>query len=131
MRKEELLETGILPKVPGLFDDSVPQPDAILLSHAHEDHTGLIQHSQPGIPVYAGVGTSKMMLAGSKFARQPRLPRDRHHELTAGQTIQIGEFTVTVFSVDHSIYGAQAFLIEADGKAVLYSGDLRLHGPHC
>lgn len=128
MRKEELIETGILPKVPGLFDDTVPQPDAILLSHAHEDHTGLIQHSQPGIPIYAGVGTSKMMLAGSKFARQPRLPRDRHRELTSGQTIQIGEFNVTVFSVDHSIYGSQAFLIEADGKTVLYSGDLRLHG---
>jgi ribonuclease J len=33
-----------------------------------------------------------------------------------------------VFSVDHSIYGAQAFLIESEGKSVLYSGDLRLHG---
>lgn len=125
---DELSRSGILPIIPGLFDESGTRPDAILLSHAHEDHTGLIRHSQPGIPIYAGVGTSKMMLAGSKFAGQPRLPRDRHRDLPSGQTIQIGDFAVTVFSVDHSIFGSQAFLIEAEGQSILYSGDLRLHG---
>jgi ribonuclease J len=124
---EELRESGIIPNVPGLFEDG-PSVDAILLSHAHEDHTGLIRHSKPDIPIYASVGTSKMMLAGAKFAGQPALPRDRHRELTSGQPVQIGEFIATSFSVDHSIYGSQAFLIEADGKNVLYSGDLRLHG---
>lgn len=124
---EELRSSGVLPPVPGLFDDS-PAPDGILLSHAHEDHTGLLRHSKPDIPIYASVGTSKMMLAGSKFAGQPPLPRERHRELHAGQPVQIGEFVVTPFSVDHSIYGSQAFLIEAEGKTVLYSGDLRLHG---
>lgn len=124
---EELRQAGVLPSVPGLFDDG-PTVDAILLSHAHEDHTGLIQHSKPDIPIYASVGTSKMMLAGAKFAGQPALPRERHRELTSEQPVTIGEFTVTPYSVDHSIYGSQAFLIEAEGKTVLYSGDLRLHG---
>ena len=125
---EELRKAGILPNVPGLFDETGPRPDAILLSHAHEDHTGLLRHTQAEIPIYASVGTSKMMLAGAKFAGQPSLPRERHREIHAGQPVQIGDFRATAFSVDHSIFGAQAFLIEAEGKTVLYSGDLRMHG---
>ena len=125
--KKELLDSGILPKVSGLFTDGT-QPDAILLSHAHEDHTGLLCHTATEIPIYSSKGTSKMMNAGAKFALQPVLPRKRHRELRSGMPVQIGDFTVTAYSVDHSIYGAQAFLIEAGDKKVLYSGDLRMHG---
>ena len=123
----ELAEVGILPQIPGVFVEG-PQPNAVLLSHAHEDHTGLIRHLQSGIPIYAGKGTSKMMNAGSFFANQPNLPRKRPEELKPLVPTTIGEFQVTPFNVDHSIYGAMAFLIEAGGKTVLYSGDLRLHG---
>ncbi len=36
--------------------------------------------------------------------------------------------TITAFPVDHSAFDSMAFLIEAEGKRILYSGDLRLHG---
>ena len=124
---DELLEAEILPNVPGLFTEG-PAPDAILLSHAHMDHTGFLGHTRPEIPVHATTGTSKMMSAGGIFARQVEIPKERHRKLVPGKTTRIGDLQVTTFSVDHSVYGSAAFLIEGDSKTILYSGDIRLHG---
>ena len=127
MSKEDLLAEGILPKVEGLFVDG-PSPDAILLSHAHLDHTGLLSHVGATIPIIASRGTSKMMLAGGIFAGQVSIPRDQFREIKPEQPAKVGAFTVTAFAVDHSIFGCLAYLIEADGKSILYTGDIRLHG---
>jgi len=126
--RDELIADGTIRPVPGLFTDDGPAPNAILLSHAHLDHTGLLQHSRPEIPIYATTGTSKMMLAGGVFANRPKLDRDRHRPTKSGVAFRVGEFTVTPYSVDHSTFGCLAFLLEAGGKTLLYSGDLRTHG---
>ncbi len=123
----ELLADGTLPKVAGLFDDG-PKPDAIFLSHSHLDHAGLLHLSHADIPIYATKGTSKMMLAGSVFAGGPGLARVRHRVIHPGNAIAIRDITVTPLAVDHSTFGSVAFLIEAGGKTLLYSGDLRNHG---
>jgi len=124
----ELLELKILPRVSGLFDNSAPAPDAILLSHAHLDHSGLLQFARPEIPVYLSKGTSKMLLAGSIFAAQPGLERERCQIFEPESPFRVGDFQVTANPVDHSAFDSMAFLIEAEGKTILYSGDLRLHG---
>jgi ribonuclease J len=41
---------------------------------------------------------------------------------------RFGALTVRPHEVDHSVYGAQAYLIEADGATVAYTGDIRFHG---
>jgi len=123
----ELLSCGVLPKVRGLFEEA-PGPQAILLSHAHLDHVGLLQHSRPEIPVYASKGTSKMMLAGALFAGRNELPRERHREIRSGVPFQVGDIRVTPFSVDHSIFDSVAFQVETEGRSLLYSGDIRTHG---
>lgn len=127
MAKKELLAEGILPKVEGLFVDG-PSPDAVLLSHAHSDHTAGLSHVGATIPIVASRGTSKMMLAGGIFAGQVSIPRDQFREIKPEQPTTVGAFTVTAFAVDHSIFGCLAYLIEADGKSILYTGDIRLHG---
>lgn len=124
---EDLITAKVAPNVPGLFIEG-DAPDAILLSHSHLDHSGLLHLTRPEIPIYATSGTSKMMLAGAVFSRQKELDRNRHREVKAQQSFRVGEMQITPFAVDHSSFGSVAYLVEAEGKSLLYSGDLRKHG---
>jgi len=116
-----------LPAVPGLFYAG-PRVHGVLLSHAHGDHAGLIENIGNDIPIFCSQGTSKMLLAGSIFAGQPKLDRSRSRLLEHRKPRRIGDLTVTAFPVDHSAFDSVALLLEAEGKRLLYSGDLRLHG---
>jgi len=120
-------EREIDPVIKAVFDKS-PRVDAIFVSHAHQDHTGLLNQTPKEVPIYLGEGTGKMMMVAGLYAGQDKLPQQRGHPLPDGEPVVIGDITVTAYPVDHSVFGAQALLVEADGKRVLYSGDLRLHG---
>jgi len=125
---EELKAEKVIPSIPGLFDTDHPAPDGVLLSHAHLDHAGMLHLSRPTVPIFTTSGTSKMMLAAAVFAGQKQLDRSRFREVEKQEPIQIGDCRVTPLAVDHSIFGSVAFLIEAEGKTILYSGDFRNHG---
>ena len=49
---DQLLTLGVLPKIDGLYDWDVPDFDAVLISHAHIDHYGLLKYINSAIPVY-------------------------------------------------------------------------------
>jgi ribonuclease J len=125
---ETLKSEKVIPSIPGLFDADHPAPDGVLLSHAHLDHAGLLHLSRPTVPIFTTSGTSKMMLAAAMFAGHKQLDRTRFQEVVSQQPFQIGDCKVTPLAVDHSIFGSVAFLIEAEGKTLLYSGDFRNHG---
>lgn len=48
--------------------------------------------------------------------------------LSVQRDIEVGPFAITPHLVDHSGFDAYALEIEADGRRVFYSGDLRAHG---
>jgi ribonuclease J len=101
--------------------------DALLVSHPHQDHFGLMATLPPGTPVYIGRLARSLIDAPQVFLGKDRYALD-FHDFTAWQPFTIGDFTITPYLVDHSATDAYAFLIEAEGKRLFYSGDLRSHG---
>jgi ribonuclease J len=115
-----------LPAIPGLVE---PDPTllAIILSHGHRDHWGLIPKARAGVPLVMGAATERIMRAAADFVPDGFAPTASQH-LESGATLRIGPFTVTPHLVDHSGFDAYALEIEAEGRRLFYSGDLRSHG---
>lgn len=98
---------------------------AVFLSHYHADHYGLLNEAPQGTKVYATKETAELMKISGMFGEDLTEYLDIH---PIEDTVTIKDFRVTKFDVDHSAFGACAFLFEVCGKRVLYSGDIRLHG---
>jgi ribonuclease J len=98
-----------------------------LLSHAHMDHYGFLRFVHPDIPIYMSMGTKALTEVSNAFLNTSvRLGRVKTFEMW--QTFRIGEFAITSYLMDHSAPDAAAFLIEADGQRIFYTGDFRGHG---
>lgn len=102
------------------------QPEAVLLSHAHQDHVGMLPELPANWPVWCGDPTGRLMklLAGLQGRR---IPQELHH-WTSGREFRVGPFAVTPLLVDHSAFDAHMLLVCACGKSILYTGDFRGHG---
>ena len=101
--------------------------DAVFLSHAHADHYGLFDLLKNDTPTYATEESFAMMGLDDILGDDPTKHLEKH-TLKSGQSCEVADIKVTAYTVDHSAYGACAYLIECDGKRILYSGDIRLHG---
>lgn len=122
--------------------------DAMVLTHAHQDHVGclpLAMRESPGAPVFmteATAGLSEVMLHNSVsvMMRQrdelaaPDLPLFSHREIETGmdrwQTPRLSErfglgedVTGEFFDAGH-ILGSTGLLLRAGGKRVFYTGDV-------
>jgi ribonuclease J len=124
---KQLLASGILPRIEGLYAWDEPRFDAVLLSHAHLDHTGLLPWLHPSIPVYLSAGTRTLLSIGQRFLGQPHLHNDLR-TLPMYNEILIGDIAVTTYLMDHSAVDAVAFALKADDRTLVYSGDFRGHG---
>ena len=101
--------------------------DALFLSHAHADHYGFLDLLPQDTPIYATEESFAMLALDGILGDDPTKHLEKR-PLTSGQSCEVADIKVTAYIVDHSAYGACAFLIECDGKRILYSGDIRLHG---
>jgi ribonuclease J len=115
-----------LPSVEGLIEPNGSLL-AIVLSHGHRDHWGLIPRALPTIPIIMGRATEQIMRAAASFVpKTVAIPASKY--LESGRQLGVGPFKIRPHLVDHSAFDAYALEVEADGKKLFYSGDLRAHG---
>ncbi|MBI3216623.1 MAG: ribonuclease J [Mycobacterium sp.] len=107
--------------VEGRLDDI----EALVLTHAHEDHIGAIPHLlklRSDIPV-----------VGSKFTLALVAAKCREHrikpvfiEVAEGQRSTHGVFECQYFAVNHSIPDALAIAVHTGAGTILHTGDIKL-----
>lgn len=130
---------NLLPRINGLYSKEMlastnipytePEIDAVFLSHAHFDHVTHIQFLDPNIPVYLGVGTKLFMDSMEETSPFCKYGEHTCNKFRTGTKIKIDNVTVEPVHVDHSIPAAYGFIIHTSEGPVVYTGDLRRHGP--
>src|SRR5580704_1216654 len=120
-------ETVPIPAVPGLADGSDPSLSGVVISHPHLDHYGLVDQVSSRVPLYIGREAAALLKA-AEFFSAAGIELHPTGYLEDRIPLQIGAFTVTPYLADHSAFDAYSLLVEADGRRLFYSGDIRGHG---
>lgn len=109
----------------------------LALTHHHLDHTAdlaahLFALSNPvhpprveDLPIWGPEGTSALLAGMVELYGpwvRPRIKKVRVSELHDGQSMKVGDLTVTAFQVQHS-GTSLAYRLEHQGRSACYSGD--------
>lgn len=112
--------------------------DAVFITHYHGDHVGEYMQVNKDVPIYIGkqakeifmIFQIKMKDTGVTEITQEHIDKiDTFKIFKQGVPLKIGDMEITPIRTDHSAFDSYMFLIEANGKRILHSGDFRLHGP--
>jgi ribonuclease J len=116
-----------LPEVSGLARGDDPSLAGIVLSHPHLDHYGLLAKATPSVPLYVGAAAHRILCEAAFFTGGAPLPEPAGH-LRHRAPFDVPPFRITPFLNDHSAFDAYSLLVEADGRRLFYTGDIRGHG---
>lgn len=99
---------------------------AVLLTHGHEDHIGALPFylKELNVPVYGTrmtVGLLRNKLERRGFAGHAVL-----RETALGEPFQVGQLTVELFHMTHSVPGSCGLAVHTQGGLVVHTGDFKL-----
>jgi len=111
---------------PGFIVERRDRLEAIVLTHAHEDHLGAVPYLWPLLrcPVYAT--SFALAILRSKLASVPWGDQVPLHLVEPDKRLQLGPFALEFIGMTHSIPEAQSIAIHTDKGIVLHSGDWKL-----
>jgi len=134
----DLTALGDLPSLGGIYRPAHVAPlglragwdgrTQVFISHLHLDHMALLHLLADEVPVWMHADSLRLLWAVADSGEPPAVPAGAR-AFAWGEPIQVGPMTVTPVGVDHDVPGASALLIRTSAGTVVYSGDLRLHGP--
>ncbi len=108
-----------------MLEGRLDQIEALVLTHAHEDHIGAVPYllrQRADIPIVGSRLT--LALVTSKLAEH-RIP-PVSVEVTAGESQSFGSFELEFLAVNHSIPDALAVAIKTRAGVVLHTGDFKM-----
>lgn len=115
----------VVPEIDGLFKGEAKY-DGVLISHYHSDHVGLATRILPSILIYMGEKSYKIHKVlneymGKEYLKEPKT-------FKAEEEFFIGDIKIIPYLCDHSAFDAYMFLLDCEGKKILYTGDFRSNG---
>ncbi len=102
--------------------------DAILISHYHLDHAGLV--NKASAPVFMGKGCFDVLASQIAYTHGEPLKGVSCFKPNEEFEIKKGDFALKIkpILVDHSAYDSYMFLLSGGEKSLLYTGDFRANG---
>ena len=115
----------VVPEIDGLFKGKAKY-DGVLISHYHSDHVGLATRILPEIQIYMGEKSYEIYKVsneymGKEYLKEPKI-------FKAEEEFFIGDIKITPYLCDHSAFDSYMFLLDCEGKKILYTGDFRSNG---
>ena len=107
----------------------LPDCNGIVISHYHMDHLGQLTSALPEIPLYMGELSKEVAMISAEYQdKNLYLRLLGANTFRGGEAFTIGDIRIRPLVIDHSAADSYMFVIEAEGKHVLYTGDFRMHG---
>ena len=115
----------VVPEIEGLFKGEAKY-DGVLISHYHSDHVGLSTRILPDIPIYMGEKSYEIHKVSNEYMEKEYLKEPKVFK--AEEEFLIGDIKIIPYLCDHSAFDAYMFLLDCEGKKILYTGDFRSNG---